>query len=148
MKVGEFLQMSHQRLVTCIPDHALNDVAKLMYTNGIGALPVCELNDRMVGIVSERDLVRAFARNDVTELQYLRARDVMTTRVVVCRPDDTMLHAQEIMRENKFRHLPVAEDGGHVQGMLSLRDTLATRLAETEEEKNVLRDVVLAARGR
>ena len=147
MKVGEFLQLSHQRLVTCIPDHALNDVANLMYTNNIGALPVCELNDRMVGIVSERDLVRAFARNDVTELKYLRARDVMTTRVMVCTADDTMQHAQEVMRENKFRHLPVAESG-HVKGMLSLRDTMATRLAETEEEKNVLRDVVLAARGR
>ena len=147
MKVGEFLQTAHQRLVTCIPDHALNDVAKLMYTHGIGALPVCELNNRMVGIVSERDLVRVFARRDLNELQYLRARDVMTTRVIVCGPDDTMQHAQEVMRTNQFRHLPVVE-GGHVQGMLSLRDTLATRLAETEEEKNVLRDVVLAARGR
>ena len=147
MKVGEFLQASRQHLVTCIPDHALNDVARLMYSNGIGALPVCELNDRMVGIVSERDLVRAFARNDVAELKYLRARDVMTTRVVVCSPGDTMQHAQEIMRENRFRHLPVAE-AGHVRGILSLRDTLATRLAETEEEKNVLRDVLIAARGR
>mgnify|MGYP001601322643 FL=1 len=108
---------------------------------------MCELSDRIVGIVSERDLVRAFARNDVTELKYLRVRDVMTTRVIVCTPDDTMQHAQEIMRENKFRHLPVAE-GGHVKGILSLRDTLATRLAETEEEKNVLRDVLIAARGR
>ena len=147
MKVGEYLQAAHQRLVTCIPDHALNDVARLMYANGIGALPMCELNDRMVGIISERDLVRAFARNDVTELKYLRARDVMTTRVVVCAPEDTMQHAQEIMRENRFRHLPVAEDG-RVKGILSLRDTLATRLAETEEEKNVLRDVLIAARGR
>ena len=118
-----------------------------MYSNGIGALPVCEFNDRMVGIVSERDLVRAFARNDVSELKYLRARDVMTTRVIVCAPGDTMQHAQEIMRENRFRHLPVAEDG-RVKGILSLRDTLATRLAETEEEKNVLRDVLIAARGR
>ena len=147
MKVSEFLNASRQRLVTCIPDHALNDVARLMYAHGIGALPVCELNNRMVGIVSERDLVRAFARTDLGELQYLRARDLMTTRVIVCTPDDTMQHAQEIMRENKFRHLPVARNG-HVLGMLSLRDTLATRLAETEEEKNVLRDVVLAARGR
>ena len=147
MKVGEFLNASRQRLITCIPDHALNDVARLLYTHGIGALPVCELNDRMVGIVSERDLVRAFARNDVAELKYLRARDVMTTRVVVCAPGDTMQHAQEIMRENRFRHLPVAE-AGHVKGILSLRDTLATRLAETEEEKNVLRDVLIAARGR
>ena len=147
MKVSEFLQASRQRLVTCIPDHALNDVARLLYTHGIGALPVCELNHRMVGIVSERDLVRAFARTDLGELQYLRARDLMTTRVLVCTPDDTMQHAQEVMRENKFRHLPVARNG-QVIGMLSLRDTLASRLAETDEEKNVLRDVVLASRGR
>jgi len=147
MKVSEFLQASRQRLVTCIPDHALNDVARLLYTHGIGALPVCELNHRMVGIVSERDLVRAFARTDLGELQYLRARDLMTTRVLVCTPDDTMQHAQEVMRENKFRHLPVARNG-QVIGMLSLRDTLASRLAETEQEKNVLRDVVLASRGR
>jgi CBS domain-containing protein len=147
MKVGEYLNASRQRLITCIPDHALNDVARLMYTHGIGAMPVCELNHRMVGIVSERDLVRAFARTDLGELQYLRARDLMTTRVIVCTPEDTMQHAQEIMRDNKFRHLPVARDG-QVIGMLSLRDTLASRLAETEEEKNVLRDVVLASRGR
>lgn len=147
MRVSEFLNTSRQHLVTCIPDHALNDVARLMYTHGIGALPVCELDNRMVGIVSERDLVRAFARTDLGELQYLRARDLMTTRVIVCTPDDTMQHAQEVMRENKFRHLPVARNG-QVIGMLSLRDTLASRLAETEEEKNVLRDVVLAARGR
>lgn len=147
MKVSEFLHASRQQLVTCIPDHALNDVARLMYTHGIGALPVCELDHRMVGIVSERDLVRAFARTDLGELQYLRARDLMTTRVIVCTPDDTMQHAQEVMRENKFRHLPVSRNA-HVLGMLSLRDTLAARLAETEEEKNVLRDVVLATRGR
>ncbi len=147
MKVGEFLNASRQRLITCIPDHALNEVARLMYTHGIGAMPVCELDHRMVGIVSERDLVRAFARTDLGELQYLRARDLMTTRVIVCTTDDTMQHAQQIMRDNKFRHLPVARNG-QVIGMLSLRDTLATRLAETEEEKNLLRDVVLAARGR
>lgn len=147
MKVGEFLNASRQRLITCIPDHALNDVARLLYTHGIGALPVCELNHRMVGIVSERDLVRAFARTDLGELQYLRARDLMTTRVIVCTADDTMQHAQEVMRDNKFRHLPVARNG-QVIGMLSLRDTLASRLAETEEEKNILRDVVLATRGR
>lgn len=147
MKIGEYLRLSQQRLITCIPDHPLNEVARLLYTHGIGALPVCELDHRMVGIVSERDLVRAFARRELGELQYLRARDLMTTRVIVCSSDDTMQHAQEVMRTNQFRHLPVVQDG-HVQGILSLRDTLATRLAETEEEKNVLRDVVLAARGR
>jgi len=145
MKVGEFLQAARQHLVTCIPDHALNDVAKLMYTNGIGALPVCELGTRMVGIVSERDLVRVFARSDWSELQYLRARDVMTSRVMTCRPSDSMQQAQEIMRAHHFRHVPVV-DGGKVVGMLSLRDTLALRLHESEEEVHLLRDLAVAGR--
>jgi CBS domain-containing protein len=145
MKIGDFLKRSRQRLVTCLPDDTLNAVAKLMYQHNIGAMPVCELGTRMVGIISERDLVRVFARTDWSELQYMRARDVMTTRVVSCGPDDSIRSAQELMRANHFRHLPIVEDG-RVRGMLSIRDTLAQRLEETEAETNVLRDAVVAAR--
>ena len=77
MKIGEFLKHTRQQLVTCLPDDTLAAVAKRLYTYSIGAMPVCELGTRMVGIISERDLVRVFARTDWNELQYLRARDVM-----------------------------------------------------------------------
>jgi CBS domain-containing protein len=145
LKIGEFLGHSQQRVVTCVPDDPLYVVAKLMFTHGIGAMPVCELGTRMLGIISERDLVRAFARTDWNEMQYLRARDVMTTRIVSCGLDDTMRRAQDLMRINHIRHLPVVKDG-RVQAMLSMRDTLALRLQESEEEMNVLRDVLAAAR--
>ena len=145
MKIGEFLKHSRQKLVTCLPDDTLAAVAKDLYTHGIGAMPVLELGTRMVGIISERDLVRVFARTDWSELQYLRARDAMTTRVMTCGPDDTMESAQEVMKANHFRHLPVVEND-RVQGMLSLRDTLALRLRESEDEVNILRDIVVAAR--
>jgi CBS domain-containing protein len=62
-----------------------------------------------------------------------------------CGPEDTMRTAQDLMRTNHFRHLPVIQDG-RVQGMLSLRDTLALRLQESEDEMNLLRDAVVAAR--
>jgi CBS domain-containing protein len=145
MTIGEFLKRSGQKLVTCLPDNPLNAVAKHMYIHNVGAMPVCELGTRMVGVISERDLVRAFARTDLNELQYLRARDVMTTRVVSCGPDETMQTAQELMKTNHFRHLPVVKDG-RVQGMLSLRDTLALRLQESQAEVNVLRDVAATTR--
>ena len=145
MKIGDFLTHSRQRLVTCLPDDPLQAVARLMYTHKIGAMPVCELGTRMVGIISERDLVRAFARADWSEMQYIRARDVMATRILSCGPDDTMRTAQELMRINHIRHLPVVKDG-QVQAMLSMRDTLALRLRESEDEMNVLRDVVAATR--
>jgi CBS domain-containing protein len=107
MKIGEFLKRSRQQLVTCLPDNSLAAVAKLMYSHGIGAMPVCEEGNRMIGIVSKRDLVRVFARTDWSELKYLRARDIMTTRVISCGPEDTMRAAQDVMRINHFRHLPV-----------------------------------------
>jgi CBS domain-containing protein len=145
MQISEFLKHSRQQLVTCLPDNSLGSIARLMYTHSIGAIPVCEPGGRMVGIISERDLVRAFARTDLSELQYLRARDLMTTRVITCRPDDSMRVAQDLMRVNHCRHLPILENG-LVKGMLSLRDTLALRLQESEEEMNFLRDAVVAAR--
>ena len=145
MKIGEFLKRSHRRLVFCMPSHTLADAAKLLYANGIGAMPVCALDRHMVGIVSERDLVRSFATTDWKELPHLRVRDVMTTQVVRCGPDDTMQTAQALMRRHHVRHLPVVETG-QVTGMLSIRDTLALRLQESENEIHVLRDAVVAAR--
>jgi CBS domain len=98
MKIGEFLKRARQQLVTCLPDSSLAALARLMYSHSIGAMPVCEEGNRMIGIVSERDLVRVFARTDWSELKYLRSRDIMTTRVISCGPEDTMRAAQDVMR--------------------------------------------------
>ncbi len=146
MRTGDFLKRSQQQLVTCGADDSLETAAKLLDTFGIGAMPVCEAAKRMVGIISERDLVRTFASHGFHFLN-VRVRDVMTTRVVTCSPDESMLAAQALMRKNHFRHLPVVQDGC-VLGILSIRDTLAIRLEESEFEINVLRDVVVAARNR
>lgn len=147
MKTGEFLKTARQRLVTCMPDDTLEAVAKALHAHGIGALPVCETGNRVVGIISERDLVRTFATVEWSALRHMRVRDVMTTRVMSCGPDDSMQSAQDLMRRNHFRHAPVVE-AGRVIGMLSIRDTLALRLRESEDEINVLRDIVVAARHR
>jgi CBS domain-containing protein len=145
MKIGEFLKGARQRLVTCRPDDTLEAVAKAMHAHGIGAMPVCEIGIRMVGIVSERDLVRTLATTDWEELRYVRVRDIMTTQAKSCGPDDDMRTAEQLMRRHHFRHVPVVEEG-RVVGMLSIRDTQALRLKESENEINLLRDVVVAAR--
>lgn len=146
MKIGEFLKSAQQRLVTCAPDDTLEAAAKLLHANRIGAMPVCKMATGMAGIISERDLVRSFATQP-GNLRNMRVRDVMTTRVISCGPDDSMRAGQDLMRLNGFRHLPVVE-AGRVLGILSIRDTLALRLQESEFEINVLRDVVVAARHR
>ncbi len=144
MRIGDFLKRSQQQLVTCGPDDSLETAAKLLDTFGIGAMPVRDAEKRMVGIVSERDLVRCFANQGFHFLN-IRVRDAMTAKVISCTPDDSMQAAQTLMRKNHIRHLPVVEDG-NVVGMLSIRDTLAIRLEESEFEINVLRDVVTVGR--
>jgi CBS domain-containing protein len=147
MRIGEFLKEARQRLVTCRPDDTLEEVAKTMHAHGIGAMPVCEMVVRMIGIISERDLVRTFATVGWEELRTLRARDIMTKETKSCAPGDDMHDAEQLMRRHHFRHVPIVE-AGRVVGMLSIRDTQALRLRESADEINILRDVLVAARSR
>lgn len=147
MKIGKFIKSMDQRLVTCTPDDTLETVAKAMHAHNIGAVPVCDAAIRMVGIVSERDLVRTLATTDWSGLRNLRVRDIMTTQAKSCGPDDDMHDAEQLMRRNNFRHVPVVESG-RVTGILSIRDTQALRLRESKDEINILRDVLVAARQR
>jgi len=147
MNIAEFLERKRQRLVTCRPNDTLDTLAKLMHTNGIGAVPVCEVGMHMVGIASERDMVRTFATNGSGELGHLRVRDIMSTQVKTCRPDEDLHAAEQLMRRHHFRHVPVVE-AERLVGMLSIRDTQALRLQESEDEIHVLRDAVVAARFR
>ncbi len=147
MNIGEFLKNLRQRLVTCREDDTLETVAKAMHANTIGALPVCQTGMRMVGIISERDLVRSLATTDWAELHHLRVRDIMTRQPRSCDVNDDIHTAEQLMREHHFRHVPVTESG-RVIGMLSIRDTQARRLRESKDEISVLRDAVIAARYR
>lgn len=147
MKIGELLKNLRQRLVTCRQDDTLETIAKAMHTHAIGAIPVCETGNRIVGIVSERDLVRALATTDWAELAYIRVRDIMTAQPKSCDIDDDIHDAEQLMRKFNFRHVPVLERD-RVIGMLSIRDTQALRLRESANEINLLRDAVVAARYR
>jgi CBS domain-containing protein len=146
MKIEEFLKYSRQQVVTCGPTDSLEAVAKLLHKHGIGAMPVCESGpgSRMIGIVSERDLVRAMA-TDARGLPSMRVRDLMTADVVTLSPEETMHAAQALMRAKGFRHLPIVQ-GQRLLGILSIRDTLASRLEESRIEIDTLRDFALTAR--
>lgn len=147
MIVESVLNRLGQNVVTCRPEDTVETFAQLLASNGIGAMPVRDMNGNMVGIISERDIVRAFARTDGTQVRGLLVRDIMTERVVTVEPTDTMDKARQLMTKHSVRHLPVVQDG-KIVGILSIRDMLEMRLEETELERNVLRDSVIAARAR
>jgi CBS domain-containing protein len=111
----------------------------------IGALIVTGPGDeRIVGIISERDIVRGMAEHGVAVLN-MRVSGLMTYAVKTCAPHDSLKHVMVVMTLGRIRHLPVV-DGSRLCGMVSIGDVVKNRLQEMELEVNVLRDACLAGR--
>lgn len=101
-------------------------LAERLARHNIGVLVVLDLAGRLLGILSERDLVRAIARLSAGALA-LSARDLMTKKVTTCSPDDTEIQLMLVMVDKHIRHMPVVEDG-RVVGLVSLGDVVQHRL--------------------
>ncbi len=144
MKVSDALKSNRQTLATCIPEESIVTFATQLDTLNIGAMPVAGANGALVGVISERDIVRAFARDGARVLER-RVRDLMTRDVVTCDPETSMSEAERLMGKHRIRHLPVV-DGAKIVGMLSIRDVMAWRLRESRDEVNVLREAMIVTR--
>ena len=147
MLVSDVLQSNRQSLATSIPEESITSICTRLSSLNIGAFPVCDSHSgKLVGVISERDVVRAFAK-DGPRLADKHVRDLMTTEVVTCDRSATMLDAEKSMHKHRIRHMPVM-DGGKVVGMLSIRDVMVWRWREQRDEVNVLRDAMIAVRNR
>jgi len=145
MNVKEYLATIKRVIITCRPEDTMETAATLLATNHIGAMPVRDANGRIVGMFSERDIIRAFSQRG-KEVQRLLVGDLMSKTLIVCAPEDTMVTARRLMKANRIRHLLVME-GGHLVGLLSVSDVLEVILQDTDMEVHVLRDHVIAVRG-
>ena len=146
MRVSDVLKSNRQTLATCIPEESIVSICTRLSALNIGALPVCDVQGTLVGIISERDVVRAFAR-DGARLDDRHVRDLMTRELVTCTQETSMLDAEQLMHKHRIRHMPVL-DGAKLIGMLSIRDVMVWRWQETRDEVNVLRDAMIAVRNR
>jgi CBS domain-containing protein len=132
-------------VVTCRPDDTIQLVVGLLDRHKIGALPVTDGDGRLVGVVSERDIVRALAASQ-GDVRARKVSELMTRDVVTCTRATAIKDAARLMDRRRIRHLPVME-GNRVADMVSLRDVVSLRLSETELEVDVLRDYARATGG-
>ncbi|MCC6887479.1 MAG: CBS domain-containing protein [Hyphomicrobiales bacterium] len=103
------------------PDTPLAELAKLMRDHDIGSIPIGE-NDRLIGMVTDRDIVcKGLARDDF-DAGRAKARDVMTAGIHCCREDDDLSKAVRHMEHLQVRRLPVINRAGRMVGILSLGD--------------------------
>ena len=110
------------------PETSITEIAKLMHKNGIGAVPIGD-NDRLIGMVTDRDIVCRGLANDRFDARSATARDVMTSGIHCCGEDDDLAKASQHMEELKVRRLPVINKEKRMVGVLSRHDTARAQTA-------------------
>ena len=132
MTVKAILAVKGTEVLTIEPTTNLAAAAKVLAERKIGALVVTGPDRRVIGIVSERDIVQDLAAHGAASLD-LPLTEVMTRKVMTCSMSDTISSVMERMTEGKFRHLPVVEQG-RLTGIVSIGDVVKIRIAETLRE--------------
>lgn len=143
MTVRSILDGKGRDVVTISPLDTLGDAARLLAQKSIGAVIVTDGAGGVAGILSERDIVRAFASGGAASAQG-RVSEHMTAKVITCVESISVDEVMRVMTTNRFRHLPVVEDGRLV-GVVSIGDVVKRRLADIENEHQALRDYIATA---
>jgi len=143
MTVKSILSNKGRDVTTIEPTAALEVAIALLAQRRIGALVVLGPERRVVGILSERDIVRVLAEQGPSVLSAPIAQ-IMTRKVSTCSESDTVSDIMEQMTAGKFRHVPVI-DQDRLIGIISIGDVVKYRLGEMERESEALRDYIQTA---
>lgn len=143
MTVSRILANKGRHVQTVAPEQTLHEVSVLLSSKGIGALVVTDHDGRVVGIISERDVVHALAKRGPQALGDMVALH-MTERVVTAGEGATLNALMRQMTSGRFRHVPIVE-GGRLCGLVSIGDVVHDRLQEFESEQRALKEYISAA---
>src|SRR5579863_2853977 len=133
MTVQRILADKGRDVFTTQPHRTLKEVVELLASKGVGAVVVSDASSSVLGILSERDVVRVIARKGASALEDPVSRH-MTPRVITVTRDDTIDHVMQTMTEGRFRHLPVVE-GGRLIGIVSIGDVVKHHVSAIDSER-------------
>lgn len=140
MRVSDVLSSKGSSTIYTIrPGATMSELLDALAEHNVGALVVSDDGTTMLGIVSERDVVRKI--RDFDDLKSVSVEQIMTSDVRVCAPDDSFGSLMAIMTEHRVRHVPVL-DGGQLVGVLSIGDAVKQRMDQLEFERDQLNNYV------
>jgi len=143
MKLKNLLSMKDSKYriaVTVGPEETVLAAILKLVEHDRGSLPVCNDKGELIGIITERDIVRKYlARSDT--LAKIKIQDVMSKDVVIGHPEDDLDYAISAMKQKRIRHLPIV-DNRKVMGMISMRDLLGVQLQESAAHIRLLSDYI------
>lgn len=143
MTVSTILAGKGRDVITIEPTATVTAAIRLLADKRIGAAVVLGADHRIVGILSERDIVRVLAERGTAALEEPVGM-AMTRKVSTCHDNETVANIMERMTEGKFRHVPVV-DQGQLTGIVSIGDVVKHRLHEMEQDSAAMRDYILTA---
>jgi len=142
MNVESILRQKGTDVATIPPDASIKRAANWLRAKNVGALVVTN-NDAILGIISERDIVRAFSQYSEA-VAAMQVKDIMTHGLITASLEDDLTRLMHLMTRHRVRHMPVLHNG-KLAGIISIGDVVKHRLDDLELEAGVLRDVYIAS---
>jgi CBS domain-containing protein len=143
MNIASLLASKGSKVITIEPEHTIRQAVGLLAEHNIGALVVVDRTRHPVGILSERDIVRAAARSERVFSEPVAA--LMTKNLVLGLPQDDLASVGHTMTERRIRHLPVLE-GGQLVGIVSIGDVVKAQRDQYQGEVETLQTQILGDR--
>ena len=140
MKLAELIKGKPKEIIKIGENQAITEAANTMVQKKIGALLVEDEADNIVGILSERDIVRGMSQHGAN-LQDVKVSEMMTSDLIRCAPGDTVNEAMAMMTDRHIRHLPVFEEEQLV-GFISIGDLVKSQIMEVQSEAEALRQYI------
>lgn len=136
MHISDVIRRKGAEVVTIGSTESVGQLLALLHEHRIGAVIVSDDGTTMLGIVSERDIVRRLHRDGAAVLDS-PVSTIMTTEVRTCGPDDDLESLARLMTEHRVRHVPVLVDG-QIRAIVSIGDIVKNRMDELQEERDQL----------
>ena len=143
MKIDTIIRSKGEGVITIPSDHRIGEALEMLADEDIGALVVSDGDERLEGILSERDIVRALAQSGADVLDWPVA-ELMTRDVVTCTGDELVAGIMAIMTERRIRHVPVME-GSRIRAIVTIGDIVKSRLDEVQAEADTMRSYISQA---
>lgn len=140
MQVTQILSNKGKEVFSISPDATVNELVRRLHSHRVGALLVQDETGQVVGIVSERDVVRGMATQ--AGIFDAHVTDIMTADVVSITPSTDVAELTRLMTQHRIRHVPVIDDKGRVVGLISIGDVVKIRMDELESERAALVDYI------
>jgi CBS domain-containing protein len=140
VRIADLLRHKGSDVATVPPGISVAGLLEDLARHNVGAMVVCDEGGTVVGIVSERDVVRKLHERGA-DLLHAPVSEIMTTSVVTCEPTETVDSLASIMTERRIRHMPVVADGRLV-GIVSIGDVVKSRIQQLESDREQLESYI------